>query len=239
MAEQRRGSRSGGVFLSYRRGDTARIAGRLYDRVEERFGTAKVFMDVEAIEPGVDFADAIENAVASCDIVLALIGRSWLNGTDRNGRRWLDDPNDFVALEIGSALRRGIPVIPVLFDGAPPPRAGDLPSALAPLALRNAVLIEHETFSADVDRLLRFLTEFLGRAENVAESESIVRAPATSRLTDQGTSSKISGGVPVDRVGELRRGHLFISYAREDDAKIRPLTKSLEEQGYHLWIDTA
>ena len=111
----------GRIFISYRRVDTPHVAGRLFDRLEARFGAGNIFMDVDSIDPGLDFAEAIERAVGSCDVLLALIGRHWSDIVDEQGRRRLDDPEDFVALEIRTALRRKIRVIPVLVDGAPPP----------------------------------------------------------------------------------------------------------------------
>ena len=115
------------------------MAGRLFDRLSERFGESNVFMDVDSIEPGIDFSQAIERAVQKCDVLLALIGRAWLSATDEHGRRRLDDPDDLVVLEIKSALERDIRVIPLLIDGAAAPSHDDLPEGLAPLARRNAI----------------------------------------------------------------------------------------------------
>ena len=114
------GGPSGRIFISYRRGDTSATAGRLFDRLEGRFGVGSVFMDVDTIEPGLDFVEVIGGAVGSCDVLLALIGARWLGAVDEHGRRRLDDPDDFVVLEITTALERGIRVIPVLVDGAAP-----------------------------------------------------------------------------------------------------------------------
>ena len=88
-----------GIFISYRRDDSAGYAGRLYDRLSAHFGADRVFMDVEGIEPGTDFVDAIERAVASCRVLIVLIGDEWLNAKDTSGRRRLDDPHDFIRLE--------------------------------------------------------------------------------------------------------------------------------------------
>ena len=145
------------IFVSYRREDTRHMAGRLFDRLAERFGDVNVFMDVDSIEPGVDFAEAIERAVGQSDVLLTLIGAAWLCETDEHGRRRLDDPDDLVVLEVKSALNRGIRVIPVLVDGAAPPRRDDLPECLAPLARRNAVRLDHDTFRSDIGPLLAVL----------------------------------------------------------------------------------
>ena len=90
----------GGIFVSYRRQDSDHLAGRLYDRLVDRFGEGQVFMDVDTIEPGLDFAEEITRAVAACQVFVAVIGPAWLTATDGRGRRRLDDPDDFVRLEI-------------------------------------------------------------------------------------------------------------------------------------------
>src|SRR5688572_978191 len=98
----------GAIFLSYRRDDTEGQAGRLYDDLVEVFGTDAVFMDVAGIEAGRDFRKAIDQHVSSCGVLLAFIGTDWLTARDPSGQRRLDDPNDFVRLEIASALKRDI-----------------------------------------------------------------------------------------------------------------------------------
>src|SRR5215470_9691343 len=110
----RRRSAMRAIFVSYRREDTEGHAGRLFGDLTERFGKDVVFMDVAGIEPGRDFRRVIEQHVASCGVLLAVIGKSWLTAADEQGRRRLDDPIDFVRLETASALKRDIPVIPVL-----------------------------------------------------------------------------------------------------------------------------
>ncbi len=108
----------GGIFLSYRREDSRADAGRLYDRLRQGFPKHHIFMDIDTLEPGVDFAEAIEKAVDSCDVLIALIGKQWLTVTDeQTGRRRLDNPKDFVRLEIQTALDRNIRVITVLVGG--------------------------------------------------------------------------------------------------------------------------
>ena len=166
---------SGRIFISYRRTDTAHIAGRLFDRLETRFGAGNVFMDVDSIEPGRDFSEAIQDAVGSCDVLLALIGSRWLDATDGHDHRRLEDPDDFVALEIITALQRPIRVIPVLVDGAAPPRRDDLPDALAPLARRQGIQLDHATFGGDVTALMTTLE----RRE--AEATRPVSAPPPPR----------------------------------------------------------
>src|SRR5215472_13765092 len=109
---------SGGIFISYRREETAANAGRLYDRLSGRFGEDRVFMDVDSIAYGVDFTRAVVDAVSGCDVLLVLIGRDWLAITDGKGRRRLDNSDDWVRVEIETALQRDIRVVPMLVDGA-------------------------------------------------------------------------------------------------------------------------
>jgi len=145
------------IFISYRRDDTEGHAGRLFEDLCDRFGKAAVFMDVAGIEPGRDFRRAIEQQVASCGVLLAVIGKNWLTVTDRDGKRRLDDPYDFVRLETASALKRDIPVIPVLVHDAAMPRAEQLPDDLKELAFRNSVELTHARWPSDVQLLINAL----------------------------------------------------------------------------------
>ena len=111
------------IFISYRREDSEGQAGRLFDDLTAHFGEDSVFMDVAGIEPGRDFRRVIDEHVASCGVLLAMIGKRWIDAADQSGRRRLEDPMDFVRLETASALKRDIPVVPVLVHGAGMPRA--------------------------------------------------------------------------------------------------------------------
>lgn len=148
-----------GIFISYRREDSAPYAGRLYDRLCARFGTDQVFMDVDDIPPGADFAAHIGARAASCDAMIVVVGNKWLAARDRRGQRRLADPNDFVALEVAHGLRRSIPVIPVLVGGARLPAASDLPEHLRGLAQREAVGLRDEEFRRDADALIAVLAK--------------------------------------------------------------------------------
>jgi formylglycine-generating enzyme required for sulfatase activity len=163
------------IFISYRRDDSAGYAGRLYDRLSERFGQGQIFMDIDTIEPGLDFVEVIEKAVGSCGVLIALIGRQWLTITDATGHRRLDNPEDFVRLEIATALDRNIRVIPVLVRGAPMPRSTDLPDALKKLARRNALEISDTRFHYDVDRLIETLEKVLGVSEPAPPTPKVRR----------------------------------------------------------------
>jgi len=109
-----------GIFVSYRRDDSSGHAGRLFDRLAAHFGKDRIFMDIDTIEPGEDFVTIIEEAVSSCDILIAIIGRQWLKSASQNTSR-LDNPHDFVRLEIATALNRDIRVFPVLVQRASMP----------------------------------------------------------------------------------------------------------------------
>jgi roadblock/LC7 domain-containing protein len=152
---------SGGIFISYRRQESSHLAGRLYDRLAERFGAERVFMDVATIDLGVDFTEVITRAVGSCQVLVAVIGPQWVTVADADGRRRLRDPNDFVRLEIKAALERDVRVIPILVEGAPMPRLRDLPRPLAGLARRNAMTMRHESFPYDAERLLEAIERVL------------------------------------------------------------------------------
>ena len=146
------------VFISYRRQDSAASCGRIYDRLVAAFGTANVFRDIDSLAPGELFAQRIRECISRCDVVIALIGRSWLSVVDEMGQRRLDDPADFVVLEIVEAAAQRKPVFPILVEDAQMPRLGDLPPAVAFVAQRNAIEISDRHFSADMKRLVDALS---------------------------------------------------------------------------------
>src|SRR6187399_353236 len=127
------------IFVSYRREDSSDVTGRIFDYLKTAFGEKHLFKDVDSIQLGTDFRDAIKQGVNQCHVLLAIIGDEWLKATDKTGARRLDDPDDFVRLEITAALDRNIPVIPVLVEGATVPKQADLPPPLQRLAFRNAI----------------------------------------------------------------------------------------------------
>jgi len=151
----------GSIFISYRRGDGPGFAGRLYDRLEQEFSAERVFLDVDNIAPGLDFVEVLHNKVAACDVLLAVIGRTWADARDGNGELRLHNPDDFVRIEIEQALNQGKRVIPVLVDGAEMPPRKSVPESLHPLLRRNAVRLTHEGFRSDVERLVTALEEAL------------------------------------------------------------------------------
>jgi len=147
------------IFVSYRRGDTAGYAGRLADRLDEHFGENVVFHDIDSIHPGADFVEAIQRAVGSSEVLLTVIGRSWATGT--NFER-LQDPQDYVRMEIVAALQRNIRVVPVLVEGVSMPSADVLPDDLAPLTRRNAFELHENSWGNDVQRLITKLEQVVG-----------------------------------------------------------------------------
>jgi hypothetical protein len=204
---------SGGIFLSYRRHDQ-HVAGRIADGLIMRFGPERVFLDVEAIEPGADFVSAITEAVGRCEVLVAVIGSEWASMVDRTGqRRRLDDPNDFVVLEIKTALERGIRVIPVLVDDAVMPGADELPVALRELSRRQAVEVEHTSFRADLDRILNTVERLLAPppvaapVRPVAAPSRPAAQPAPTDRTPRGGRRPVPAAPqPPDRSGDLVDG---------------------------------
>jgi hypothetical protein len=186
------------VFISYRRQESSGIAGRLYDRLAASFGDGQVFMDVDTIALGVDFGEAIAQAVSNCTVLLAVIGPGWLTATDEDGQRRLDDHDDIVRLEIQTALERDIRVIPILVEGAKMPRRQQLPEELAGLARRNAHFMRHESFRSDADRLLEAIEPILPSAD----ASPVVSGPAQvvpvaadpARVASEGQT--VPGGSP-------------------------------------------
>jgi len=156
----------GRIFISYRRADSQFAAGRIYDRLVVHFGGEAIFMDVEAIDGGMDFVKVLEDAVQSCDVVLVVIGKQWLNVRDERGERRLDNPEDFVRIEVAVALDREIRVIPVLVENSGMPRSIELPKNLKSLARRNALQVNHRSFHADANRLIAHVERALEAAED-------------------------------------------------------------------------
>jgi ABC-type amino acid transport substrate-binding protein len=171
----------GRIFISYRRNDTDFPAGWLYERLAERFGADQVFKDVDSIELGDDFVEAINRAVGSCNVLLAIIGDQWVTITDKHGQRRLDKPDDFVRLEVEAALARDVRLIPILVEGAPMPAAEELPASMAALSRRQALELSPNRFDLDTGRLLSVLDKTLaelGVGQAVEDTVELGPAPA-------------------------------------------------------------
>ncbi len=171
-----------GIFISYRRDDSAPSAGRLGDRLSARFGADRVFMDVDDIPPGADFAAHIGAKIGDCDALLAVIGKQWLTSRNSGGQFRLGDPDDLVSREIALALQRRILVIPVLVEGASMPKADELRSDLKPLAQRNAVRISDHDFQSDVAKLIKALEALPGLRNPTPEPADQWKADLRQRL---------------------------------------------------------
>jgi hypothetical protein len=177
---------SGRIFISYRREETAYPAAWLFNRLADRYGGGQVFKDVDSIQLGDDFVEVITRAVGSCDVLLALIGNEWLTITDEHGRRRLDDPDDFVRLEIEAALTRRVRVIPILVEGAQMPRADELPDSLVRLMRRQALELSPNRFEADTSRLLKVLDMTLAEVRT-AQADAASTAPPAGKALDPST----------------------------------------------------
>jgi hypothetical protein len=141
------------ILINYRRDDSKGMAGRLYDRLGQTFGHDKLFMDAPDIFEE-DFLVPSDQQLRASNVVLVLIGSNWLNMTDAAGKVRIQQPDDFVAIEISVALARDIRIIPVLLDGARMPKASELPYTLTPLARRQAVEVRHAHFGQDAEALI-------------------------------------------------------------------------------------
>jgi hypothetical protein len=144
------------IFICYRREDSAGHAGRLRDRLVLTFGKTQVFRDIDNLQIGEDFVERITRTIATCRVVLVVIGRHWLDARDADGRRRLDDPEDYVRLEVMAALNASSPItiIPVLVQGAAMPRTDDLPVQLRPLCRRSALVASDERWTVEMDELV-------------------------------------------------------------------------------------
>ena len=153
-----------GIFINYRHDDTPGVAGRLFDYLALRYSRSELFMDVDAMQPGIDFAKQLEVQVSQCHAVIAVIGPRWLDARDQAGHHRLDSATDYVRIELASALQRNIPVIPVLVDGAVMPAENELPDDLKPLARRHALELRHTRFPSDADTIMHALERIVPRS---------------------------------------------------------------------------
>ena len=170
------------IFISYRRDDAAYVTGHINDLLREEFGDESVFTDVDNIALGVDFRNVLDESVSQCKVFLAVVGDHWLTVSGQDGKPRLNDPADFVRIEIESALRRNIPIIPLLVGHATMPQAEDLPESLRDFAFRNGTPIRPPPdFNGDVERLIRSLRRYLDAGERPdGGSIEVPKAPASS-----------------------------------------------------------
>lgn len=186
------------TFISYRRDDAAGYAGRLRESLERRLGPDGIFRDVDALKPGEDFARAIEARLAACKVMLVVIGREWLEARQPNGARRLDDPLDFVRIEVAVGLaRRPVLVVPVLVEGAPMPPSDALPENIRALARRHALSLRDETWDEDVDRLVAVINEATSSAAHAASSSAAGAVVAGERTARDARIWGVAGAVLV------------------------------------------
>jgi TIR domain len=199
------------IFISYRRRETAGHAGRLYDGLVEHFGAERVFMDVK-MEPGVDFAETIQEAVGSCGALVALIGEEWLTVTDAQGNRRIDDPADVHRLEIEAALDRGVRLIPVLVQDARMPTADELPDPLKTLVRRQAVELSDERWDYDVSRLVAVLERVLSARGGVSRVRRyLLRRRGRAGLLAGALAALLVVGTVAAATGQFEAPRLEIS----------------------------
>jgi hypothetical protein len=165
------------IILSYRREDSAGVTGRIFDRLAQEFGTDRVFMDIDSMPAGVDFHEHLQEILAGCGALLVVIGKSWRSQRKGQPARILD-PDDWVRIEVETALERNIPVVPLLIDGASLPSRDQLPETLWPLLRRNALPVDSgRDFHAQLSRLVRDLRLQLDPAS--IPTDAIATAPQT------------------------------------------------------------
>lgn len=186
-------NKPGKIFISYRRDDSADSTGRIYERLVSHFGTESVVRDVDSIPHGVDFRDYLAGEVDQCQVFLAVIGKDWVKMKTPSGRRRLDDPRDFVRIEVEAALNRNIPIIPVFVMGASVPDESQVPPSLRSLVFRHGMSVRSDPdFHRDVDRLIKSLDQLV---QDTPAAE-LRAAPNTSEVA--GEPSHLGLGVPLD-----------------------------------------
>jgi TIR domain len=169
-----------GIFISYRREDSGPYAGRLCDALVSHFGHDNVFFDVDTIAPGEDFREVIQQTCSSCKILLAVIGRQWATICDKNGKVRLDNKNDTLRIEIASALKNGLRIIPVLVGGAEMPDENLLPEDLQALVYRNALDVSDKRFHQDIQILVDTLKKTLDSIPKTTSASAIQKTEISS-----------------------------------------------------------
>lgn len=181
------------IFISYRRQDCQPQANGLNYGLCHRLPRANVFMDIDSIVPGEDFEQHIRREIEACDVVLALIGDNWLDRPHGTEQRRLDRPNDFVRIEIESALRRGVKLIPVLVEGAEMPRAEDLPESIRRLSRIHALELSDQRWTADMERLAGLIEGLsAGNPTNALASDEIAPTSKPDRSRKRASPSRSS-----------------------------------------------
>ena len=186
-----------GIFISYRRDDSRHAAGRLGDDLAAAFGPARIFRDVESIDPGVDFEVALEQALKGCAVMLVVIGPRWLSITDKDGRRRLDQPGDWIRTEVARALARQVRLIPVMLEDTPLPDAALLPEDLRPLVRRQSLPLSDARWRGDLQRLIETLERIPGleRVPSPSPAPAPVPSPAPAPTSKKALFTGVAIGV--------------------------------------------
>jgi hypothetical protein len=217
---------SGRIFISYRRGDDPGHAGRLFDGLQQAFARDQLFMDVDNIEPGLDFLEVVQDRIAESDVLLAVIGSRWVQAEDSKGRRRLDNPDDFVRVEIEAALAQKKRVIPVLVGEGQMPSPEDLPDSLRALARRNAVRVTHERFRSDLGGLIEKLKIIVGGGAKPAPAgtskPATDAAEAAPRRVEIGNGVKAGLAEQAGKAPESTPATASMHRAAEDAAQAPP-----------------
>jgi hypothetical protein len=216
------------IFMNYRRDETSAVAGRLRYRINARLGTL-AFMDIDSIEPGMDFGAVIQEAITSSDIMLVLMGEQWAAAADSSGRRHIDHPHDYVRVELEAALQGEVHIIPVLVDDAEMPDPDDLPQSLMALVRFKAVRVRRDNFRQDADRLIEDIERYMS---SLSSHSRTVRRPSRGG-SEQNQKEPILSSA---------RGVIFVSYSHSDEHWLERLQKHLKpltQTGtIELWDDT-
>lgn len=207
-----------GIFISYRRDDTRQAAGRLADDLSDKLGAERIFRDIEKIELGVDFEQALNQALENCEVMLVLIGRQWLTVADAQGLRRLDHPNDWIRIEIVTALKRGVRVVPVLIDGAPLPSEADLPEDLRPLVRRQALAVEDARWKSDVARLAESLARAAGPAGTSGHAAARLAPLASALPAPAPAKNALRNGILIGAAAVLTLLVVMVSFMDDDVA---------------------
>lgn len=210
------------IFINYRRDDAHGVAGRLFDRLSRNFSPGDMFMDVDAMKPGLDFVKQLDEQVSKCDVVLAIISPGWLNAVDEKGRRKLDLPRDSVRIELSSALKREIPVIPLLVNGTLMPPEDDLPDDLKPLANRHGLELRHTRFAADSDAVIRALHDILPNWRRRHRTTAAIAAIAALCLLSGTFFLHVIGGQRNSTIETTASNHATNSPAQVRSEKTAP-----------------
>ena len=240
------------IFLSYRRQDSAGISGRIYDRLVKRFGAKAIFMDIDSVPSGVDFRSHVRSALTECEVMLVVIGRDW-EGNDVDRRR-IDDPDDFVRIEVEAALERALPVIPIVVDRAKMPGKTDLPNTLQRLAYLNGIFLDQgRLFHHQANQLIESIELLLKRqrlgnwvsalraewADIAAQRRKIAAAKKAERTANAARRREIAEAEQAERVkiATLNWNNtydVFISYASKDRTQGDEVYEDLLSQGIRV-----